>query len=85
MCFDRHRQSFDEPGALGVGDSIRLEYFHTNGSAGIDLTWDAPVAILRDEAVQVAKQSNVIIAFVGHSPSLEGEEMRVGSGPLCTA
>jgi beta-glucosidase len=57
--------------------SIRLEYFHGNGSAGIDLTWDAPAAILRDEAVEVAKQSNVIIAFVGLSPSLEGEEMPV--------
>jgi beta-glucosidase len=56
---------------------IRLEYLHGNGSAGIDLTWDVPAAILRDEAVQVAKQANVIIAFVGLSPSLEGEEMPV--------
>jgi beta-glucosidase len=56
---------------------IRLEYLHGNGSAGIDLTWDAPAAILRDEAVQAAKQSDVIIAFVGLSPSLEGEEMPV--------
>jgi beta-glucosidase len=56
---------------------IRLEYLHGNGSAGIDLTWDAPAAVLRDEAVQTAKQSDVIIAFVGLSPSLEGEEMPV--------
>jgi beta-glucosidase len=56
---------------------IRLEYLHGNGSAGIDLTWDAPAAILRDEAVQAAKQTDVIIAFVGLSPSLEGEEMPV--------
>jgi beta-glucosidase len=56
---------------------IRLEYLHGNGSAGIDLTWDAPAAILRDEAVQAAKQSDVIIAFAGLSPSLEGEEMPV--------
>jgi len=56
---------------------IRLEYLHGNGSAGIDLTWDAPPAILRDEAVQAAKQSDVIIAFAGLSPSLEGEEMPV--------
>ncbi len=56
---------------------IRLEYLHGNGSAGIDLTWNAPAAILRDEAVQAAKQSDVIIAFVGLSPSLEGEEMPV--------
>ncbi len=56
---------------------IRLEYLHGNGSAGIDLTWDAPAAILRDEAVQAAKQSDVVIAFAGLSPSLEGEEMPV--------
>ena len=56
---------------------IRLEYFHGSGSAGIDLTWEAPAAILRDEAVQAAKQSDVIIAFAGLSPSLEGEEMPV--------
>jgi len=56
---------------------IRLEYLHGTGSAGIDLTWEAPAAILRDEAVKIANQSNVIIAFVGLSPSLEGEEMPV--------
>ena len=56
---------------------IRLEYFHGTGSAGIDLTWNAPASILRDEAIQAAKQSDVIIAFVGLSPSLEGEEMPV--------
>jgi beta-glucosidase len=56
---------------------IRLEYLHGSGSAGIDLTWDAPAPILRDEAVQAAKQSDVTIAFVGLSPSLEGEEMPV--------
>jgi beta-glucosidase len=56
---------------------IRLEYFHTTGTAGIDLTWQAPAAVLRDEAVEAAKQSEVTIAFVGLSPSLEGEEMPV--------
>jgi beta-glucosidase len=56
---------------------IRLEYLHGTGSAGIDLTWDPPAASLRDEAVQAAKQSDIIVAFVGLSPSLEGEEMPV--------
>ena len=56
---------------------IRLEYFHKTGTAGIDLTWQAPAAALRDEAVKAAKQSEVTIAFVGLSPSLEGEEMPV--------
>ena len=56
---------------------IRLEYLHRTGSAGIDLTWQAPAAVLRNEAVEAAKQSEVTIAFVGLSPSLEGEEMPV--------
>jgi beta-glucosidase len=57
--------------------AIRLEYLHGTGSAGIDLTWQAPAAVLRDEAVNAAKNADVTIAFVGLSPSLEGEEMPV--------
>jgi beta-glucosidase len=57
--------------------AIRLEYLHGTGSAGIDLTWQAPAAVLRNQAVEAAKQSEVTIAFVGLSPSLEGEEMPV--------
>jgi len=56
---------------------IRLEYLHGTGTAGIDLTWQAPAAVLLDQAVEAAKQSEVTIAFVGLSPSLEGEEMPV--------
>jgi beta-glucosidase len=56
---------------------IRLEYFHSTGSAGVDLTWQAPAAALRDQAVDAAKQADVVVAFVGLSPSLEGEEMPV--------
>jgi beta-glucosidase len=56
---------------------IRLEYLHGTGSAGIDLTWQAPAAALRDEAVRAAQNADVTIAFVGLSPSLEGEEMPV--------
>ena len=57
--------------------AIRLEYLHGTGSAGIDLTWQAPAAVLRDEAVTAARSSDVTIAFVGLSPSLEGEQMPV--------
>jgi beta-glucosidase len=56
---------------------IRLDYFHGSGSAGIDLTWQAPAAVLRDEAVHAARHSDVTIAMMGLSPSLEGEEMPV--------
>ncbi len=56
---------------------IRLEYRHGTGSAGIDLTWQAPAPALRTQAVEAARNSDVILAFVGLSPSLEGEEMPV--------
>jgi beta-glucosidase len=56
---------------------IRLEYFHGTGSAGIDLSWQAPAEALRAQAVEAAKQSDIVIAAVGLSPSLEGEEMPV--------
>ena len=32
---------------------------------------------MRDQAVQIARQADVVVAFVGLSPSLEGEEMPV--------
>jgi beta-glucosidase len=56
---------------------IRLEYLHGSGTAGIDLSWQAPADALRKQAVEAAKQSDITIAFVGLSPSLEGEEMPV--------
>jgi beta-glucosidase len=65
------RQSREDP------HPIRLEYFHGSGSAGIDLTWQVPAEALRAEAVRAAKHSDVTVAFVGLSPSLEGEELPV--------
>jgi len=56
---------------------IRLEYLHGSGTAGIDLSWQAPAEVLREEALEAARQSDVTIAFMGLSPSLEGEEMPV--------
>ena len=56
---------------------IRLEYLHGTGTAGIDLSWQAPAEVLREQALEASRQSDVTIAFVGLSPSLEGEEMPV--------
>ena len=57
--------------------ALRLEYLHGSGSAGIDLSWQAPAEALRNEAVEAAKHSDVVVACVGLSPNLEGEEMPV--------
>jgi beta-glucosidase len=57
--------------------AIRLEYMHSTAAAGIDLTWQPPAAALARQAVAAANESDVVIAFVGLSPQLEGEEMPV--------
>ncbi|MFP5226209.1 MAG: glycoside hydrolase family 3 C-terminal domain-containing protein [Acidobacteriota bacterium] len=59
--------------------AIRVEYSLKNQllGAGITLEWHAPADVLRNEAVQAAKDSDVVLAFVGISPNLEGEEMPV--------
>lgn len=57
--------------------AIRLDYLHGTAAAGVDLTWQPPAAVLAQEAVAAARQSDVVVAFVGLSPQLEGEEMLV--------
>ena len=56
-----------------------LEYSHSGDQAGggVTLKWEAPAQAQLDEAVSQAKQSDVVVAFVGLSPQLEGEEMRI--------
>ena len=57
--------------------TFRLDYSHRSPlfGAGVTLDWKAPVEVLRQQAVQVARQADAVVAFVGLSPHLEGEEM----------
>ena len=57
--------------------TFRLDYSHRSPlfGAGVTLNWKAPVEVLRRQAVQLAGQADVVVAFVGLSPHLEGEEM----------
>lgn len=59
--------------------NFRFEYSHSGDRAGgeVKLSWEAPAEAQLAEAVAVAKESDVVIAFVGLSPQLEGEEMPV--------
>ena len=59
--------------------AIQLEYGHQSPlfGAGISLRWKPPVAPLREQAVAAAKQADAVIAFVGLTSELEGEEMPV--------
>ena len=58
---------------------FRLEYSHSDDASGGGLTlkWEAPPQALLDEAVARAKEADVVVAFVGLSPQLEGEEMKI--------
>ena len=59
--------------------AFRVEYTHREGAfgAGLTLNWLPPVEPLRAEAVAAAQQADVVVAFVGLSSKLEGEEMPV--------
>jgi beta-glucosidase len=58
---------------------FRFEYSHSadQSGGGVMLKWEAPAQAQLDEAVARAKESDVVVAFVGLSPQLEGEEMRI--------
>ncbi len=58
---------------------FRLEYSHSGdmSGGGVTLKWEAPAQAQIDEAVAAAKASDVVVAFVGLSPELEGEEMPI--------
>ena len=59
--------------------AFRLEYVHNAPTfgAGALLSWQPPVEALRNEAVEAARQADAVVAFVGLSPELEGEEMPI--------
>ncbi len=58
---------------------FRLEYSHSGdrSGGGVTLKWQAPAQALLDEAVARAKEADIVVAFVGLSPQLEGEEMPI--------
>lgn len=57
--------------------AIRLDFAHTGGDWGVRLQWQAPAEAQRAEAVAAAKDADAIIAFVGLSPDVEGEELSI--------
>ena len=56
--------------------AFRIDFAHESSRASdITFAWKPPLAALRDEAVRVAAQADVVVAFVGLNAWLEGEEM----------
>ncbi len=56
---------------------VRLDFHEVHGDASIRLIWAPPNATNEDEALRFAKQSDVVLMFLGLSPRLEGEEMKI--------
>ena len=58
---------------------FRMEYSHQSPlfGAGVSFNWQPPVDALRQQAVAAANQADAVVAFVGISPRLEGEEMPI--------
>ena len=59
--------------------AFQFEYSHSGDEegGGVVLKWEAPPQAQLDEAVARAKEADVVVAFVGLSPQLEGEEMDI--------
>jgi beta-glucosidase len=56
--------------------AFRIDFAHESSRASdITFAWKPPLTALRDEAVQAARQADVVVAFVGLNAWLEGEEM----------
>ena len=56
---------------------IRLDFHEVHGDADIRLVWEAPHADYAAEAMDIARQADAVVLFLGLSPRLEGEEMKV--------
>lgn len=59
--------------------AFQMEFAHgaSPRGAAVALNWKPPVAALREQAVAAAKQADAVVAFVGLTANLEGEEMPI--------
>jgi beta-glucosidase len=61
----------------GQARALRLEYVSRCLAPQVQLLWALPDARYEDVALEAAQKSDVIIAVMGLSPALEGEEMPI--------
>ncbi len=72
-----------KPFTISLNDTgrhlFRVEYAHRArlSGAGITLVWIPAAGMLQQAAVDAAKQADVVVAFLGLSSELEGEEMPI--------
>jgi beta-glucosidase len=61
----------------GSRHNVKIEYYQNGGGATIQFGWYLYGKDPKEEALEIAKKSDVIIYCGGISPTLEGEEMSV--------
>ncbi len=77
---DRHVVSTEsKPVKLKAGElyRVRIDYWHLRPDAIVRFVWSKPEPHLMDEALDAARKSDAVIACLGLSPRLEGEEMQI--------
>lgn len=57
--------------------ALRLDFHHYVNDADIRLVWQKPGEDLEGEALKAARAAEAVVLFLGLSPRLEGEEMKV--------
>ncbi|HWG11037.1 MAG TPA: glycoside hydrolase family 3 C-terminal domain-containing protein [Rhodanobacteraceae bacterium] len=57
--------------------AIRLEFVHSGRDEGVRLQWLAPPRAQLSEARRTARDADAVVAFVGLSPDVEGEQLHV--------
>ncbi|NIA31225.1 MAG: glucan 1,4-alpha-glucosidase [Actinobacteria bacterium] len=74
---ESHKRSKNVKLIAGHSYKLKVEFFEKAGDASMKLLWDVPGRDFEADALAKAKQADVTIMFMGLSPRLEGEEMRV--------
>lgn len=78
---DDHGKDYDLNVPLHFADTrprpLRLELRHTGEDQGIRLQWSAPADAQLREAADVIAKADAVVAVVGLSPDVEGEELQV--------
>jgi beta-glucosidase len=57
--------------------TIRIEAVESYADAQVQLVWAAPKPGLKEEALNIAKQADVVVMCMGLTPRMEGEEMDI--------
>jgi beta-glucosidase len=74
-------QHFSIPFSDTRPHALRIEYIQSGRipGGGLVFEWSPRRELLQDEAVAAARKADVVVAFVGLTARLEGEEMRVNA------